>query len=173
VVSSRAKFGAILVLVLTTTATARVAADTSPCGSSAYHAFDFTLGAWNVTGPKGNSRGTATVKRSLDGCAVVESWTAPDGHRGTNIDAFSSDDARWHRFFVDNKGHVHVFEGIAVSGAVRYAGTSTGSKGQPVLNRLLIRAAPNGTMLQTWQQSGDRGATWIVIFSDRYTPSKG
>ena len=171
--STYTRIGSIVVLFLIVGLAARVAAEASSCGSAAYHAFDFTLGAWNVTGPKGNSRGTATVKRSLDGCAVVESWTAPDGHRGTNIDAFSSDDARWHRFFVDNKGHVHVFEGIAASGVVRYAGTSTGSKGQPVLNRLLIRAGPSGTMLQTWQQSGDRGTTWSVIFSDRYTPSKG
>lgn len=171
--STLARSGAILALVLTVGAAACAAADASPCGSSAYHAFDFTLGAWNVADPQGNSRGTASVKYALDGCAVVESWTAPDGHRGTNIDAFSSDDVRWHRFFVDNKGHVHVFAGIATNGLVRYAGTSTGSKGEPVLNRLVIRAGRSGTMLQTWQQSDDRGRTWIVIFSDLYTPSKG
>ena len=171
--STYTRIGSIVVLFLIVGLAARVAAEASSCGSAAYHAFDFTLGAWNVADPKGNSRGTATVKYALDECAVVESWTAPDGHRGTNIDAFSSDDMRWHRFFVDNKGHVHVFDGTAANGLIRYTGTSTGSKGQPVLNRLLIRAERSGTMLQTWQQSNDRGRTWIVIFSDFYTPAKG
>jgi hypothetical protein len=167
--SMHGRLGPILLLLLSATAVSGKPSDTSPCRSAAYRTFDFTKGTWNVTDPQGKSRGVATVGYDLDGCAVVESWSAPDGHSGTNVDAYSSDDKHWHRLFVDNKGHVHEFTGTSTGTLIRYEGLSKGPNGEDVLNQLDISARSSNVMVQVWQQSRDRGKTWNVVFRDLYT----
>ena len=149
------------------------AADAEPCGAAVYHALGFTIGTWTITDPSGTDRGTATIAYSLDGCAVQETWSAPDGHRGTNIDAYSADDRHWHRLFVDNKGHVHTFAGDTNGASIRYFGDSKGPNGSPVLNRLVISMHEHGAMLQVWQQSDDGGRRWRRVFEDRYRLARG
>jgi hypothetical protein len=175
--STRARIKPVLLLFLSfglcAAAPPTTAPDASPCYVAAYRALDFTIGTWRVTDPDGNSRGTAEVKYDLGGCTVVENWKAPDGHRGTNVDAYSSDDKNWHRLFADNKGHVHVFAGVIAGTSIHYDGTSKAPDGAEVLNRLNIRMQNSDKMMQLWQQSSDRGKTWRVVFRDFYTRMKG
>jgi hypothetical protein len=145
-----------------------------PCSTAPYLALTFTIGTWTITDSAGNSRGTATIAYTLDGCAVQETWSAPDGHRGINIDAYSADDRHWHRLFVDNKGHVHTFTGNTNGASILYTGVSRGTNGTLVLNRLLIDTLrPGAAMRQTWQQSDDDGRNWRRVFQDHYRLVKG
>jgi hypothetical protein len=167
--TTNGRLSPILLLLLWLNPICATASDASPCRSAAYRALNFTIGTWKVTDPDGGSRGVATVAYNLAGCAVVESWSAPDGHSGTNVDAYSSDDNRWHRLFVDNKGHVHTFVGTTTRMRIRYEGSSKGPHGEDVLNRLSITAQNPNEMIQVWQQSHDRGRTWNGVFFDHYS----
>lgn len=162
------RLGPIVLLLLWGTAICAAAPGSSSCRSAAYRALNFTIGTWKVTDPDGRSRGVATIAYNLEGCEVVESWSAPDGHNGTNVDAYSLDDKRWHRLFVDNKGHVHAFVGSTAAMRISYEGSSKGSHGEDVFNRLSITARSPNEMVQVWQQSHDRGRTWNGVFFDHY-----
>ena len=98
------------------------------------------IGDWTVVDGEGHPTGTSTIRADLDGCAVIENWVSPDGAvRGRNVDAYNAEDTHWHRFFVDNRGHVHDFAGITTGAAVQYEGTSHAPDGADVRHRLTIR----------------------------------
>ena len=46
------------------------------CVASEFRQFDFWLGKWRVTGPKGNQVGTSEISRVSEGCAIREQWTS-------------------------------------------------------------------------------------------------
>ncbi|HLI96219.1 MAG TPA: hypothetical protein VKT72_09040 [Candidatus Baltobacteraceae bacterium] len=112
------------------------------------------------------SGATSVIRREAGGCAIVENWTGGD-QTGINVDAYNAEDKRWHRFFVDSIGKVHVFEGIAEGASIVYDGTSTGPNGTIEINRLVLRGeGPNG-MTQLWQKSTN-GKTWRIAFQGTY-----
>lgn len=71
------------------------------CAGERYRDFDFWLGDWNVVGPTGAPNGaTNRIVRDLDGCAVLENWTAPNGSRGRSLNAYDRGDGQWHQMWV-------------------------------------------------------------------------
>jgi hypothetical protein len=142
------------------------AAPPPPCASSPdYRSLDFTIGHWTVVDSDGHPIGTSSIQSDLNGCVVIENWVAPDGAaRGRNVDAYNAEDQRWHRFFVDNRGHVHDFEGVSAGNSVRYEGLSTGPNGEQVRHRLTIRKEGPDRVTQLWEKSNDAGKTWQTAF---------
>src|SRR5579872_387919 len=65
-------------------------------GSAAYHALDFSIGTWSIMVPGTPSRATSTIHREAGGCAIVENWNG-GGQTGINVDAYNTEDKRWHR----------------------------------------------------------------------------
>lgn len=144
-----------------------VSAARSACGASAaYRALDFSIGTWSIAVPGAQSGATSVIRREAGGCPIVENWTGGD-QTGINVDAYNAEDKRWHRFFVDSIGKVHVFEGIAESASIVYHGTSTGPNGTTEINRLVLRSKGPNEMTQLWQKSTD-GKTWSIAFQGTY-----
>jgi hypothetical protein len=134
---------------------------------------DFTIGDWAVTDSQGNPMGKSEIRPDLDGCVVVENWTAPGGSpNGRNTDGYNQEDKGWHRYFADTRGHAHVFEGVAKGDSIEYEGTSKGENGKPVLNRLTISLDGPDKMSQLWQKSRDGGKTWERAFQGNFSRIK-
>jgi hypothetical protein len=74
---------------------------TQACTADSYRDFDFWLGDWNVVNASGVITGaTNRIVRDLDGCAVLENWTAANGSRGRSLNAYDRADGRWHQMWV-------------------------------------------------------------------------
>lgn len=157
-------------LVLVSYPSARaVSAPTTACAANpAYHALDFTLGSWTIAGADGEPEGTSTIRQHVDGCAVIEAWSAP-GESGKNIDAFDREDGRWYRMFVNSRGQVHMFAGRFRDGAMYYTGTSTEADGTKATNELVIKKNGRNRLIQRWRQSRDGGKSWQTVFLGIYT----
>ncbi len=152
-----------------TNAFAASAADS--CGSnSANRQLDYWLGNWNLgaEGSSGNAHSSVTL--SLDKCLVVENWDGGRGHRGQNVFGYSADDKSWYGMFADNEGRVHVFTyGKVADGTAEFEGTSRGSNGENILNRVTVMRLNSNQVEQRWEKSNDNGATWNVVFRGEYS----
>jgi hypothetical protein len=158
------------ILVLLLTAASLVAASTAPCATPEHKQFDFWLGNWKIGAPGSSATAHSTVTASLDQCLIVENWDGGRGHSGQNLFGYSADDNTWYGMFADNEGRVHVFTSGKVSaGTAEFEGTSRGSNGETVLNRVtILRHNPN-RVEQIWQKSTDNGKTWNTVFSGEYS----
>jgi hypothetical protein len=131
---------------------------------------DYWLGNWKVGAAGSSSNASSMVSLSLDKCLVVEHWDGGNGHKGQNIFGYSADDSNWYGMFADNDGRVHVFtSGKVSSGTAEFKGTSHGSNGETVLNRVTLSRLTANKVEQTWEKSSDNGATWSVVFRGEYS----
>jgi hypothetical protein len=131
---------------------------------------DFWLGNWTVAAPGGSITATSKVSLALDQCLLVENWDGGRGHSGENMFAYSPEEKSWHGMFADNKGRVHIFtDGKVTAGVAEFQGTSRGSNGEVVFNKVRIAHVSSGKVEQTWQKSTDNGTTWTTEFRGEYS----
>jgi hypothetical protein len=130
---------------------------------------DYWLGEWKVSAPGSSGNATSKVYLSLDKCLVIESWDGGRGHVGLNTFAYSPDEKSWYGMFADNEGRVHVFSGGKVSsGTAEFQGTSLGSEGETVLNRVRVVRVAADKVEQIWEKSTDNGTSWKQVFQGEY-----
>src|SRR3954470_19569839 len=68
-----------------------------PCAAPEFRQFDFWLGRWKVTNPKGVQVGTSEISRVSEGCAVREQWTSARGQGGISLNYYDSSGHEWHQ----------------------------------------------------------------------------
>ena len=143
--------------------------DSTACAMPEHHQLDFWLGEWAIFAPGGTGSSTSTVTLSLDQCVVVERWRDGANHEGENLFGYSADDRRWHGFFADNRGRVHVFvDGKVTAGVAEFRGPSTTENGQAVVNRVRIILKDPTKVEQVWEKSTDHGLRWTTAFRGEY-----
>lgn len=130
---------------------------------------DYWLGNWTVTFPGVAGSGSSRVRLSLDQCLLIESWDSGTGLKGENMFAYNPEDKVWHGLYADNRGRAHVFEGQVTDGHAEFDGPSHGPKGELMLNRVRIVRLTTNKLEQTWEKSGDNGATWKLEFRGDYS----
>jgi hypothetical protein len=146
------------------------AAASGPCSASPEsRQLDFWLGDWTVTYPGMPGSAASKVSLALDQCLLTETWDGGKGHSGKNMFAYSLDDKGWYGMFADNQGRVHVFEGKTAPGSAEFTGTSRGSDGQTVLNRIRVVRVTANKVEQSWEKSRDNGGTWTMEFHGEYS----
>jgi len=150
------------------------AQDTAPtaapktCTAPEHRQFDFWIGEWEVTTPKGAPAGRNRIEPILGGCALRESWTGAKGGSGTSYNAYDRRSGRWHQTWVDNGGLVLRLDGTFAAGKMVLSGESRDSTGARVLNRITWQETAPGAVRQLWETSKDGGDTWSVAFDGRY-----
>ena len=143
-------------------------AASSACATAEHRQFDFWLGSWEVTGPKGKRLGTNLITRSEAGCWIVERWRGAGGFSGTSLNAWDAPHQRWRQFWIGSDGLVLRLEGGMRAGAMVMEGTVPTASGGSQRQR--IRWTPNddGTVSQHWETSDDDGNTWATAFLGVY-----
>lgn len=141
----------------------------------AFAALDFWVGDWSV---RVGSRevGTNRIRRSLDGCAVVEEWTAGSGGRGRSLFYYVEARAEWRQVWVTDRaaaiGGVKEKRLVAGpgGGALRFEGVIDVAGGGTYLDRTTLTPLPDGRVRQHIEVSTDRGASWRTTFDAEYVP---
>jgi len=151
---------------------AHAVADTaaSRCAGSASRRFDFWLGRWTVRDTAGAEVGRSEITAVSGGCAILERWRGSDGVDGTSLNVYEPDSGRWTQFWVGGGGLVLRLSGGWREGAMVLSGRHASADGTEVLDRIRWRPLEGGRVRQTWEVSGDAGATWKTAFDGLYEP---
>lgn len=149
---------------------AKAAADPRPptCTGERHRDFDFWLGSWNVTNPKGEVVGTNRIEKAERGCALLEHWSSAKGGTGTSITYYDPARKVWLQTWVDGTGSVINLEGGLEEGAMRLGGTYTKLDGTSTLLRGAWTPLAGGKVRQLFEESKDGGLSWEPWFDGTY-----
>lgn len=145
-----------------------------PCAEDpAYRALDFWVGEWDVmVGEK--KVGTNRIERILDGCAILEHWTAEGGGEGKSLFYYQKATDRWRQVWVTARasalGGVKEKEMITKTddGGLRFQGEIPVAGGGSYLDRTTLTPRTDGTVRQVIEVSRDGGAKWETVFDASY-----
>lgn len=140
------------------------AAPKSGCTAAVSHQFDFWIGDWTVTNPKGKLAGHNRIESILGGCALAEHWQGARGSRGVSYNAYDAKEKVWRQFWVDADGEVLRLEGGLVDGKMVLASPPRGAH----VDRITWTPNKDGSVRQFWQTSEDGGKTWAAAFDGLY-----
>ena len=140
-----------------------------PCKNSPESAqFDFWLGDWTVTNPRGQVVGHNQVTHDLEGCVLRESWTDSYGNRGTSVNFYDPASAMWHQVWTSDNGTITHYEGRLSGGAMRFrAGGFGDADGKTHFRRMTFTPNGDGSVRQFIEDSND-GKTWTTSFDGLY-----
>lgn len=139
------------------------------CDSEQQRQFDFWVGDWEVVGQDGQVAGENRVEKILAGCVIQESWTGAQGSEGKSFNMYFQRDGQWHQTWVDNAGgRLDLTGGLDDEGRMVLSGTMPGREGGSVLHEISWTPQKDGTVVQHWRASKDRGKSWQDLFVGTY-----
>jgi hypothetical protein len=150
-----------------------------PCTAPEHAQFDFWVGDWEVrwTDPeKGEQRGRNRVRRTLDGCVILEQFDGRPGTplQGISVSTLDSKSKQWKQVWVDNSGNHLDFEGGFAEGRMTLLRAPAGSGS---LQRMVFSEIKPDSLTWDWQLSKDGGATWAtqwrILYTRRKSPEPG
>jgi tetratricopeptide (TPR) repeat protein len=140
-----------------------------PCADAPHRAFDFWVGDWTVTTQNGPKVGDSSIKRILNDCVILESWTGAGGGTGQSFNNYDARNRTWKQFWVDASGSRQEYdEGVYKDGALRFTGHNPGPKGELVQQRFTFFNVDPNHVRQLQEQSTDGGKTWTVVYDFYY-----
>jgi hypothetical protein len=142
-----------------------------PCEQdSAFAAFDFWVGTWDVHTADGKFVGSNDIKRAQRGCVLIENWSSAGGGSGMSINYLDKTTDEWVQIWNDGSGsQINIRggmtdEGMLLVGTIHYV-----AKGTTAAFRGLWTPLPDGRVRQFFEQSNDDGETWSPWFEGFYT----
>lgn len=142
------------------------------CSAPAYRQFDFWLGKWTVT-VQGKPAGTNRIEADLNGCVIIEHWSAAGGGRGTSMNFYDRASNSWHQSWTDQSGGALRLKGGFQNGQmILQSDPQTGADGVTTIQRVSWTPASDGTLRQLWESTSDAGKTWTTVFDGHYSRAK-
>ena len=138
----------------------RIARNAAPCRySEQARQFDFWIGTWDVYHPvTGVKLGENRIEEQLNGCMLVENWTAGLGGQGKSINFFDPNEKTWRQVWVaDGFSATDYTAGEYRDRAMRFTGRSRSPQGAIVLQRLTFYNVAPDTVRQVFEASQDDG----------------
>jgi len=130
--------------------------------------FDFWIGEWDVVDPQGNAVGRNSIRRQIDGCMLLESWTGNGGSVGQSINYVDPGSGQWVQIWVDGRGGLISVSGGLEDGSMCLTGEHVRPRGTGQPFRGTWTPLPDGRVRQHLEQSGDGGETWYTWFDGYY-----
>ena len=142
------------------------------CSAPVYREFDFWLGTWTVT-VQGKPAGTNRIEADLNGCVIIEYWSAAGGGRGTSMNFYDRATKSWYQSWTDQSGGALRLKGSFQKGQmILQSDPQTGADGVTTIQRVSWTPASDGTLRQLWESTSDAGKTWTTVFDGRYSRAK-
>jgi hypothetical protein len=129
--------------------------------------FDFWVGEWDVKTLQGQPAGKSSVQLLLEGCALYENWSTPNGG-GKSLNSYNPDLKMWQQFWTDQSGNVTEYRTSEwVNGSLRLTAQQT-RPGAPQFIRMTFTPMNKDLVRQFGEQSTDGGKTWTPSFDLYY-----
>jgi hypothetical protein len=145
-----------------------------PCAEPQQKQFDFWVGEWELTWPDSSlskgGHGTNSIKRTLDGCVVQESFSGGESMplRGMSVSTFDSGAGKWKQTWVDNEGGYLDFVGEFKDGQMVLAREAQRQDGTRIQQRMVWKNMSARDLDWSWERSLDGGKTWQVVWPIHY-----
>ncbi len=169
--------GLVAFAVLTTASPARAQAAVRPCNDSVFRQFDFWVGEWTVSGPKGAVIAHSTIQRVANDCAITEHWRPLNGPDGVSISWYATSDSMWHQQWVGGGGWIERLAGgfhdgtmtMLATESAMLPGSGNPASAAPPAGKYRTNWAlePDGSVRQ-WGESTTDGVTWTTAFVGIY-----
>ncbi len=139
------------------------------CGPEARQ-FDFWLGEWSVTGPKGKHVGDSSIQKILGGCVILENWSAGANGAGKSFNTYDTATKTWRQSWVDAQGnHADFDKGVWTEPSLVFEGHNPSPKNEPAIQRFTFTRLDANNVRQMQEESIDGGKTWYVSYDFHYT----
>lgn len=145
----------------------------SACDDENYRQFDFWLGTWQVLQPDGALAGENTITRAFGDCVIHEQYHSINGYEGASFNIYDKTTQQWHQSWVDNTGLLLQLQGGLAGNSMVMWGEGIDQTGQRVQHRINWTPQENGTVVQHWEVSRDRGLSWQSLFKGIYHKKVG
>lgn len=132
------------------------------------HQFDFWLGQWDVSDPKGQPAGKSRIESIGEGAGILENWTDSSGTTGKSLNVYNVRKKCWQQFWVGNGTPVLELSGGLVDSSMVLTGARKGRTGATITDRITWTPNPDGSVSQHWESSADGGKTWSDNFVGVY-----
>lgn len=133
-----------------------------------YREFDFWIGEWEVFNPQGQKVGENVIRKTTNGCMLLENWTSAFGGVGKSMNFYDAAEKKWKQVWINGTGGISPYEGQFTEGAMRFAGYQIQPDGQKYLFKMAFTPNADGSVRQYIEQSTDSGTTWAVWFDGVY-----
>lgn len=142
-----------------------------PCEhDTAFRAFDFWVGEWDVHGPNGAVAGSNSITRAERGCVLVENWTSVSGGTGMSINYLDGMTGEWVQVWnAEGGSQIHIRGGMTDQGMLLVGTLHTVGDGRTLPFRGLWTQLDDGRVRQFFEQSTDGGQTWTPWFEGFYS----
>ena len=140
-----------------------------PCSSDSHHAFDFWLGAWDVSDMDGNLAGENTIAVEEGGCVLVERWTSASGGTGQSYNFLDPTIGKWRQLWISKGAVIDYSGGLTETGSMRLEGEiayQTGGVKAPFTGEWTLNA--DGSVTQHFEQYNSETGTWDDWFTGVY-----
>lgn len=144
----------------------------SVCDSDDQTTFNFWVGEWRVTDPKGKYAGDSKIVSVQDGCVIQENWrSATSDYTGTSYNAYNQKAKQWEQIWLDNKGgRLHLKGQRKAKQMILTTDAIPNKKGKSSYNQITWTANQDGTVRQYWEVY-TQGESTTVSFDGIYTPA--
>lgn len=133
--------------------------------------FDFWIGEWDVKTQAGQQAGTSSIQLLLEGCALYENWTTPNGS-GKSLNSYNPDLKMWQQFWTDQNGRVTEYRTSEwVNGSLRLT-AQLSRPGGPQAVRMTFTSMNKDLVRQFGEATTDSGKTWQPSFDLYYHRKK-
>lgn len=153
---------------------ADMAARAYPCEhDSAFRAFDFWIGDWDVHNAGGGLAGTNTIEADQRGCVLIENWQSAGGGTGMSINYLDKATGEWVQVWnAEGGSQINIRGGMTDEGMLLVGTLHDVASGTTTPFRGLWTRLDDGRIRQFFEQSTDGGATWSPWFEGFYTRKK-
>lgn len=155
------------------TEAAPAAATAGPCEAEIYHAFDFWIGAWEVSDANGVLQGTNSITREEGGCVLLERWTSASGGTGQSYNYVDPASGNWRQVWVSAGANIDYEGGRTEEGAMKLEGTITYRGGTAFPFTGEWTPQEDGSVKQYFEQYDPETERWNPWFLGIYTKSEG
>ena len=97
--------------------------DQTPCSAPEFRQWDFWLGTWRVTDPKGIFQGSNVISRAPSGCGLIENWHSAGGGRGISLNGYDSVRKTWTQLWISPDSVIRLEGKLNERGALPMEGT--------------------------------------------------
>ncbi|WP_424341555.1 hypothetical protein [Henriciella sp.] len=139
-----------------------------PCTSAPYRAFDFWLGEWDVTGPRGQAAGQNSITSEEDGCLIVERWTGAQGSTGQSYNYYNPVSGMWRQVWVSGGALIDYEGGLNQRGQMVLEGTIDYHNGDSFPFRGEWTPNEDGSVTQRFEQYNPDTDAWDEWFTGIY-----
>lgn len=164
--------GYILLLLVSTAASAQQNTLACACCSEKFRQFDFWVGDWEtfVGAKKDTLTGTNHIVLMENKCVIQENWKSARGaYTGTSYNFYNPQTDKWHQTWVDNQGGSLLLSGNLEDGKmVLWSDPMKTRNGQTYRNRITWTPNPDGSVRQHWEVTYDDGKSWTTLFDGLY-----